>query len=66
MAKAEERTGPVAFLQDSWVELKKVHPPTKQETFQAAVLVTLMVIFFSLFLGLADFLVGNMMEAIFK
>lgn len=52
----------VSYFQEAWQELKKVHPPTKQETIQGTVGVLMMVFFFGLFLGLADNLVGTLME----
>jgi preprotein translocase SecE subunit len=52
----------VDFYRESVEELKKVHPPTKQETVQGTIGVLIMVFMFGLFLGLADLLVGKLMQ----
>lgn len=66
--KTQQASNPVSrsvsFVRDSWEELKKVHPPTRQETIQATIVVLLMVVMFATFLGLADYIVGNIMQAI--
>lgn len=54
----------VQFVRDSIDELKKVHPPTRQETVQGTIGVLIMVMLFGIFLGLADFIVGRVMQAI--
>ena len=51
-----------SFLSDSVEELKKVHAPSRQETIQGTIGVLVMVFFFGLFLGLADLLVGKLMQ----
>ncbi len=66
MAKSSEnkasKKNPVSaskdFFQESLDEIKKVHPPSKQETIQGTIGVIIMVFFFGLFLGLSDYLVG--------
>lgn len=50
------------FLKDSWLELKKVHAPTRQETIQATIVTLIMLFFVSLFLGGVDFLLGIFMS----
>lgn len=52
----------VDFSKEAWVELKKVHTPTKQETIQASVVVMLMLFLFAGFLGLVDLFVGRVMQ----
>lgn len=52
------------FVNESVDELKKVHPPTRQETIQVTILVLVLVVFFGLFLGLTDLLVGALMGRI--
>lgn len=69
MAKAEtERKNPISrgidFTAQSWEEIKKVHVPTKQETIQATLVVLVMLIMFATFLGLADLVVGKIMQSI--
>ena len=68
VAASEKSAGVVGkstlFAKESWAELKKVHSPTRQETIQATIVVLVMVVIFSMFLGLADFVVGLMMKNI--
>lgn len=52
------------FCRESWAELKKVHTPTRQETIQATMVVFVMVVIVAVFLGLTDFVVGRIMQAI--
>jgi len=54
----------IRFFKDAWAELKKVHPPTREETIQATIVVLFMVVLFAGFLGLADYVVGNIMQAV--
>jgi len=54
----------IDFSKASWEEVKKVHTPTRQETMQATLVVIFMVILFSVFLGLVDYVVGNVMKAV--
>ena len=56
----------IGFFGESWRELKKVHVPTRQETIQATMVVLAMVVLFAMFLGLADYVIGNIMQKIFK
>jgi preprotein translocase SecE subunit len=70
MAKSSDskatKKNPIAasrdFIQESLDEVKKVHPPTKQETIQGTIGVIIMVFFFGLFLGLSDLAVGKLMQ----
>lgn len=65
MANAEKQNVIAAgrsFFSESVEELKKVHPPTKQETIQGTIGVLVMVFLFGLFLGLADLIVGRLMQ----
>ncbi len=69
MAKAEAQSGNVVtrgveFVGESWGELKKVHPPTRQETMQITFLVICLILLFGMFLGLADWGVGMLMQKI--
>lgn len=64
-AQAQEVKGiarAVAFFSESWEEIKKVHPPTRQETIQVSILVVCLVAFFAVFLGLTDLVVGALMR----
>ncbi len=50
------------FFDESVEELKKVHPPTRPEVIQGTIGVLAMVFLFGLFLGLADLIVGRLMQ----
>ncbi|MCC6220995.1 MAG: preprotein translocase subunit SecE [Deltaproteobacteria bacterium] len=69
MAKkeTEEKVGileqGISFGNEAWLELKKVHLPSRQETMQATMVVMFMMFLFAVFLGLADYIVGNIMQA---
>lgn len=52
------------FLQSAVDELKKVHPPTRQETIQATILVLVMIVLFAVFLGATDLAVGLVMQRV--
>lgn len=54
----------VTFFRESMDELKKVHPPTRQETIQGTIGVLLMVLLFGVFLGLTDLIVGKVMQSV--
>jgi preprotein translocase subunit SecE len=43
------------FLQECWVELKKVHWPTRKETQAATLVVIIGVTIVAIYLGLVDF-----------
>jgi len=45
----------VEFVKEAWQELKKVHWPTRKETYSATVIVLVAVVVVALFLGLVDF-----------
>ena len=54
----------IGFFNDAWAELKKVHSPTRQETIQATTVVLMMVVLLAAFMGLVDYLVGNIMRSV--
>lgn len=54
----------VGFMRESWVELKKVQKPTRQEATQATVSVLFLVVVFAVFLGFIDFLLGKLMQVL--
>ena len=56
--------GSISFIGDSYQELKKVHPPTKDETIRMTIVVLVALALFATFLGLADFVVGKIMEQV--
>jgi len=45
----------VTFLQEVWAELKKVHWPSRQETYSATVVVVVVTMVVAVYLGLVDF-----------
>lgn len=46
------------FFREAWQELKRVHWPTRRETYAATGIVVLVVIFFAIYLGLVDILLS--------
>jgi preprotein translocase subunit SecE len=68
MSKQQPKKGmideKVDFFKQSWLELKKVHPPTREETWRASVSVIFMVALFGLFLGLTDLIVGGLIKSL--
>ncbi|MBM4261339.1 MAG: preprotein translocase subunit SecE [Deltaproteobacteria bacterium] len=44
----------VTFCQEAWQELKKVHWPSRKETYTATAVVILVVVVFSIFLAIVD------------
>ena len=53
-----------AFVQEAWQELKKVHWPTRTETYSATMIVVVVVLVMALFLGLVDFALSHAMRQI--
>jgi len=51
-------THSVEFLQECWIELKKVHWPTRKETQAATIVVIIGVTIVALYLGLVDFVLS--------
>ncbi len=54
----------IDFFKQSWSELKKVQPPTREETWRASLSVIFMVALFGLFLGLTDLIVGGLIKSL--
>jgi preprotein translocase subunit SecE len=52
----------VQFLQEVWIELKKVHWPTWRETRTATVVVIAVVLFFALYLGVVDLVLSQIVH----
>jgi preprotein translocase subunit SecE len=46
------------FLEECWVELKKVHWPSRKETQAATVVVIVGVVIVALYLGVVDFILS--------
>jgi len=54
----------IEFVKESWAELKKVHWPSRKETYSATVIVVIVVLVVALFLGLVDFALSHAMRTI--
>ena len=54
----------VEFCKESWQELKKVHWPSRKETYAATLVVIVVVILISLYLALVDFALTKAIQAI--
>jgi preprotein translocase subunit SecE len=52
------------FLEECWVELKKVHWPTPVETRGATIAVLVGVMLFSLYLGVVDFALSWLIQQV--
>jgi preprotein translocase subunit SecE len=56
----------MTFLQEVWAELKKVHWPSRKETYAATAVVLVVVIIVALFLGTVDYALSNVIQAILR
>ena len=56
----------VTYFQEVWAELKKVHWPTRSETYAATVVVLVLVGIVALYLGVVDFLLSQAVHAILR
>ena len=54
----------MTYFEESWRELKKVHWPSRKETYAATAMVILVVVFISIFLALVDFGLTTAIRAI--
>jgi preprotein translocase subunit SecE len=52
------------FLGEVWAELKKVHWPTRKETYAATLVVLVVIFIVGVFLGVVDFAVSHIVRAI--
>lgn len=52
----------VTFLQEVWAELKKVHWPTRSETYAATGVVLVLVGIVALYLGVVDFILSQIVN----
>lgn len=65
MEKVQESTrGAKEFVEESWVELMKVHWPSRKETYAATLVVIVVVILISIYLAVVDFGLTSAIEAI--
>jgi len=54
----------IKFVREAWLELKKVHWPTRKETYAATVVVVIVVLFFAVYLALVDFGLTHAVQAL--
>ena len=54
----------VTFFNEVWLELRKVHWPTRKETYAATVVVLVVTLTVATFLGLVDFGLSYLIRAI--
>jgi preprotein translocase subunit SecE len=59
-------TRAVQFLREVKIELKKVTWPTRKQTLGSTAVVIVLVMIISVFLGLVDVSLGNLVRAVFK
>jgi preprotein translocase subunit SecE len=59
-------TRAVQFLREVKIELKKVTWPTRKQTLGSTAVVIVLVMIISVFLGLVDLSLGNLVRAVFK
>ena len=52
------------FFQESWQELKKVHWPSRKETYAATAVVIVVVVLISTFLAVVDLVLTRAIQAI--
>jgi preprotein translocase subunit SecE len=56
----------VTFMQEVWAELKKVHWPSRQETYAATAVVLTVVGVVGLYLGTVDFIISQLLRIILR
>ena len=54
----------LTFLSDVWTEMKKVHWPTRKETYAATIVVVVVTILIAIFLGVVDFAISHAVQFI--
>jgi preprotein translocase subunit SecE len=59
-------TRAVQFLREVKIELKKVTWPTRKQTLGSTAVVIVLVMIISVFLGLVDLSLGNLVRAVFR
>jgi preprotein translocase subunit SecE len=52
------------FVEEAWVELTKVHWPSRKETYAATLVVIVVVILIAIYLAVVDFALTKTIEAI--
>jgi preprotein translocase subunit SecE len=65
MQKVQESVQQIAdFFKEAWQELKKVHWPSRKETYAATLVVIVVVVLISIFLAVVDFGLTKAIEAV--
>ena len=54
----------ITYVNEVWTEMKKVHWPGRKETYAATVVVIVVTIIVAIFLGVVDFAVSHVVQAI--
>jgi preprotein translocase subunit SecE len=54
----------IAFIEESWQELKKVHWPSRKETYAATLVVIIVVVLVSIYLAAVDLVLTKAIQAI--
>ena len=54
----------IGFFKEAWQELKRVHWPTRKETYAATVVVLILVLIIAVFLAMVDFGLTRAIEAL--
>jgi preprotein translocase subunit SecE len=52
------------FVQEAWQELKKVHWPSRKETYAATLVVIIVVVLISIYLALVDLALTKAIQAV--
>ncbi len=52
------------FLGEVWSELKKVHWPTRKETYAATIVVVVITVLVAVYLGVVDYAVSHVVRAV--
>ena len=56
----------VTFLQEVWAELKKVHWPSRKETYAATMVVLVIVGIVALYLGVVDYVLSQIVKSLLR
>jgi preprotein translocase subunit SecE len=54
----------VNFFGEVWAELRKVHFPSRKETYAATIVVVVVTVLVAVFLGVVDFAISHVVQAI--
>ena len=57
---------PIEFFKESWQELKKVHWPSRKETYAATAVVIILVLIMVGYLALIDYALTRLIEAVVR